>query len=131
MENKVKLFIGKVHTDADIYTKLTEASKSYDGEKTDEAIWENVYGPLAKDLGYDVTFDDFMKYVKGVEESRELSLDELENVAGGGSICWILGFGSVTGLGYDDDGDGGMGIACYYIGIGFGDCDPITWDELS
>ena len=122
MNNNVKLFLGKIHSDEALYTKLVETSKNYTGEKTDEAIWDSVIGPLAEETGFDITLDDYKAYVDDVKASSELSDDELEQVAGGISFCFILGFGSKpeTGNGSRVTGqEDGLG-ACAYVGIGFG-----------
>ena len=122
MNNDVRTFIEMLRTDKTFQDKIVEAANSYNGEKTDDAIWEKVIAPVASETGYDVTFEDYKAYVNEVISSEEISIDELETVAGGITVCLIIGFGSKpeTGSGSRIAGqEEGLG-ACAFIGIGLG-----------
>ncbi len=57
-----------------------------------------------------------------VQESEELSEEDLESVAGGTSLCFFVGFGSgpeTAACNRDNGNDEGLG-ACAYVGVGFG-----------
>ena len=122
MNNSVKLFLGKIHSDEELYARVMEESKAYTGEKTDEAVWDSIMAPIAKETGYDITLEDYKAYVNEIKASEELSEDEMQAVAGGLSFCFIVGFGSnpETGNGcrkpMEEEGLG----ACAYVGVGFG-----------
>ncbi len=70
---------------------MKEALNKYDGEKSDEAVFNAVLAPIAKEYGIEATFDDYKNY----SSSRELSEDELAQVSGGtfkqGTSCTTAG----------------------------------------
>ncbi len=122
MNNNVKLFLGKIHSDEALYARLVEESKAYTGEKTDEAVWDSIMAPIAKETGYDITLEDYKAYVNEIKESEELSEDEMQAVAGGATLCIFVGFGNKaeTGSGWTKPRvEEGLG-ACAYVGVGLG-----------
>ena len=90
----IKKFVELVNTDEEFQAKLKEALASYDGEKTEEAVFSNVLTPLANEYGINATFEEYKEYIAGTE----MSSDELAQVAGGtaktggnNGSCAVLG----------------------------------------
>lgn len=111
-----------VKTDEGFQKKLEQTCVAYDGEKTEEAVFNNVLIPLAKEAGLSISFDDLKQCV------QELNTDEMSQVAGGeggpglGIVgCSSLGFG-IGGVGKgnpDPDAPGCFG-GCIVVGYGQG-----------
>lgn len=79
VENVVK-FYNEVMKDDVLKQKLQDVN-----EKTlTEEVFKNKVLPVAKTRGYDFTYDEAKAYYKHQGEKTELSVDELENVSGGG-----------------------------------------------
>lgn len=79
VENVVK-FYNVVMKDDVLKQKLQDVN-----EKTlTEEVFKNKVLPVAKTRGYDFTYDEAKAYYKHQGEKTELSVDELENVSGGG-----------------------------------------------
>ena len=74
----LKAFFAKVHSDPALTAKAKEIGTS-DFKKTEA---------FAKELGFDITDDDLINYVK---ETSALSDDDLDNVAGGIVTCLAAG----------------------------------------
>ena len=77
----IKKFVELMNTDEAFQAKLKEALAKYDGEKTEEAVFQNVLAPLASEYGITATIEEYKDYIS----DGELSTDELEQVAGGSS----------------------------------------------
>jgi len=104
-------FMELVKTDESVRNKLEEAVKNYSGDQTEEAAFQAVVAPIAKEAGYDFTIEDIKASVK------ELDPDEMQQVAGGwglGGFCGIIG----GGLGGAASKKEGLGI-CIVVGAGF------------
>ena len=82
--SKVQEFIKKVTEDKALQEAMTAIME---GEK--EEISNKVVA-LAKENGFEITFDEFLKEVKGQE--GEVSDDALEGVAGGSYFKYMLEF---------------------------------------
>ena len=105
-----------INGDAAVQEKIKSAAESFSGEKTDGVVWSEILAPVAAEKGFDITFDDYKAYVDGLNKSHELSMEEMENVAGGiFTFCIIIG-GSSEKVAQADP-EGGVG-ACYYVGVG-------------
>ena len=125
----VKKFYEAVSQDESLKQKFVELSKKYQGEALDEtkmkSITENDVLPLAAQLGYSFTMDDLKAYseeMKQANMNRELSDEEMQAVAGGGSlICAVIGVGSNSGfcviIGYAQEGST-KGASCLLAGVG-------------
>jgi len=95
MKEDFKKFIELVQADESLQKKLEEGVKSYTGEESEEAAFNAIVVPIAKEAGFDISLDD-MK-----ESMVELNPEEMQQVAGGET--------------------GGLGaLACYGIGVGYG-----------
>ena len=68
-----------MHSDETFQQKLKDALASYSGEQSEEAIFDAVLTPLAKEYDISATYEEF-KELKG---THTLSEDELEQVSGG------------------------------------------------
>jgi len=122
MNEGLKKFEELMKTDTAFQEKLKAAMESYTGEQTEEAIFESVLTPLAKEYGIFASFEEFKEYVSNISnEDRELCEDEVNQVAGGGkgggfgiTACAIIGIGAGGGAGSESGG------ACAVIGAGYG-----------
>ena len=117
-QEKAKKFIEILNKDEELQKKVKAATEAYTGDKTDEkAVFDAVLAPVAKEAGYDFSFEDMIELAKSSGEG-EISDDEAAAVAGGKAGCFI--FGSA----YDDPsvgvGDDGLGACSSFLGIGFG-----------
>ena len=124
----VKKFYEAISQDKEIQQKFIDLNQKYQGQPMDEAnglkFTEQEFLPLAKQLGYEFSMDDLKTYneeMKHKDMNRELSDEEMQAVAGGGTdICVLLGcaadgvtgFCLVYGLLVNKD----IGSACIFIG---------------
>jgi len=128
MNEGLRKFDELLKTDAAFQEKLKAAVESYTGEKTEEAVFEAVLVPLAKEYGITASFEEYKEYVSGISnDDRELSEDEINQVAGGSkgaglgfSLCygWGLGIGSADGSKCLGVGAGGETGICAGAGVG-------------
>ena len=107
-------------TDADFQEKLKKASEAYTGDKSDEAVFDNVLIPLAKEYGLSATFEEFKEYTKAFTGSAEgeLSDDELSQVAGGKGLGAAACASAGIGIGYASKN--GISGGCFVFGYGTG-----------
>jgi len=115
MNEGLKKFEELMKTDTDFQEKLKAAMENYNGEQTEQAVFEAVLVPLAKEYSIFASFEEYREYVANVSnEDRELTEDEVNQVAGGKSFgataCLAVG----AGLGFPCDS------ACIAVGIGMG-----------
>ena len=104
--------------------------ESYTGENSEEAVFNGVLVPVAKEYGISVSFEEFKEYINNLASADEImDNEELKQIAGGkggglgAAVCKYIGFGA-GGAG----GDGG-GIGCIILGFGttygcIGEGDP-------
>ena len=128
----VKKFYEAVSQDEALKQKFVELSQKYQGQEMDEAkgmlAFEQEALPLAAQMGYSFTMDDFKAYGEELQQANMncgLNDEELKAVAGGGAslICVCLGFNEgfdhVNGFGYclalGFNRGGGF---CFLIGAG-------------
>ena len=111
---KAKEFLELINTDEKLQEKINEAAKAFTGDKKDEkAVFDAVIIPVAKEAGYEFSFEDAAEIVKDAGEG-ELSEDELKKAAGGG-FCMVIGGSTKRDVG------AGLGFgACKYVGVGIG-----------
>ena len=130
MNEGLKKFEELMKTDAAFQEKLKAAMESYTGEQTEEAVFDAVLVPLAKEYGISASFEEYKEYANHISgEDRELNEDEVNQVAGGGkgggfglSACAIIGIGA-GGAGSESGG------ACAVIGAGYGKTDCMLIGE--
>jgi len=117
MKEDLKNFIELIKNDESIKIKLEEAGKNYEGEQTEEAAFNSIVVPIAKEAGYDISFDDMKQSI------QEIDLDEMGQVSGGAKEEPAGGLGAIlcVGLGIGGGiaaGPGGGG-GCLIIGGGW------------
>ncbi len=98
----VKKFYEAVSQDEALKQKFVELSQKYQGQQMDKEkmklITEEEVLPIAKEMGYSFTMDDFNSYGKEIQQMNmncELSDTEMQAVAGGSSrsgFCILIGF---------------------------------------
>ena len=116
----VKAFFEALSKDEALQQALREKEVAYTGMKEDrEAVVEAVLLPVAKEAGYEFTLEELKALEKSMRPEGELSENELEDVAGGGGFCLIIGGGTQGGTPITGADHVGAGI-CSGIGIGFG-----------
>jgi len=129
MNEGLKKFEELMKTDTAFQEKLKVAAESYTGEQTEQAVFEAVLVPLAKEYGISASFEKFMEYVNSIpNEDRELSEDEVSQIAGGtkgfgSNFCYAIGFGGGSAGGsFCLVVGGGKGTgSCYGEGHSLGD----------
>ena len=82
LEN-VEQFEKLLREDEGLQEKLAAASREYKGEKTDEALFDEVLAPIAAGAGLPFTIDEALAYVS---QTRDLTDAELDSLAGGTSF---------------------------------------------
>ena len=114
--------------------KLTEFLSAQDAETRKKAskMEETELIAFASEHGITVTAEDFAEAKKQAEENKkasedgELSDDELDAVAGGGSCgCFIVGGGTEDLAHVDDEAWGDGGCAC----VAYGQGDDLQYGE--
>lgn len=110
-----------VTTDEKFREKLQTAIENYKGEQTEEAIFEQVLVPLAKEAGFSATYKEFQEFKESFA-NKEASEEELGQIAGGkdgngAGATACLGIGAGAGL---VGGENGNAQICMAVGIGFG-----------
>ena len=110
MISDIQKFWEMMQTDKQVQEKLRAASEAYTGEQTEEAIFEGVLVPVAKEYGISATFEEYKAFLDQLFKSQsqgksQLSEQELEQVAGGSGKETNYGVGAV---------------ACYGFGVGLG-----------
>ena len=107
-------FFEQLKKDEALQKKLEEAGKSYTGEQTEEAVFNAVVLPVAKEAGYDFTLEEMKK------TRLEMDLDELAQVEGGwgfgATACIVIGVGIGIPISKEDCAGGG----CFILGGGKG-----------
>ena len=113
-------------TDEEFRAKLNAAMEAYEGDQTEEAIFNNVLVPLAAEYGISATFEEYKAFIDGLREEK-MSEDELEQVAGGAGKGAGAGLAACLGPGVGVGGGGGSGagVGCIVYGVGWGQMDCI------
>ena len=124
MNKNLEKFQQLLLSDNEFQQKLKSAAESYDGEKTEEAVFANILMPVAQEYGIEITYDEYKEYAANLSGAK-MSDAELAQVAGGDkgtngggivkSNCTGLGVGYGAGAG---EKSGGI---CLLVGIGWGD----------
>ena len=128
MSEGIKKFAELMKTE-EVQEKIKKAMEAYQGEKTPEAVFNNVLTPIANEYGITATYDELKAYLEEAAKSpasagrtaHELSDEELKALAGGakgggfgGTLC--LGIGCGAGAGGGKEGAG----VCAFFGVGWG-----------
>ncbi|MDO4537262.1 MAG: hypothetical protein Q4B54_03795 [Coriobacteriales bacterium] len=107
MSNGIDAFLETLQTDVTLQEKIKTATDAYTGEYTMEAMFQNIVAPVAVAAGYDVGWEDVVRYAPGNDESQDLEPDELELVAGSCDGRMDIGYDSAD----EDEDDGYLGGA--------------------
>ena len=114
MSNVTK-FEEMLKSDEALQAKLQELTEAYAGDKADEqAIFEATVGKLAAEAGLPFTLEEAREVVFS---GRELGDDELEAVAGGSGVCYMIGGSNEAEAKCHNDAY--IGHACAYVGVSF------------
>ena len=93
-QENVKKFYEQLNGDEELQKKIKSLADSYTGDKSDEkAAFEAVVAPVAKEAGYEFTYEEAVEAAKEAAEG-EIPDDEAEAVAGGKAYCVGIGFGT-------------------------------------
>lgn len=115
MANNVSLFMKKLSEDENLQKKAAEALKALPADASEADQFNAVVAPLAKEMGLEVTLEDFA----AMKDELSVSEEELKQTAGGGygvglGSCRYVGFGA----GANVTSEGGM--VCIVLGLGIG-----------
>ncbi|MBQ9030241.1 MAG: Nif11-like leader peptide family natural product precursor [Parasporobacterium sp.] len=84
MNKDAERFMELLKTDKALQDKIAAAAESYAGDKTQEAVFQNVTLPVAEEAGFHFTFDELEEYLVQQKGSvQTLDMDEMDQVAGG------------------------------------------------
>ncbi len=88
----IEQFYEDIKTDSELQKKLTAAESVVTGDDP-RAAFEQIL-PVIREAGYDFSLEELETYAKEHHPNAdgEMSLDELDAVAGGGG-CVVIGFG--------------------------------------
>ena len=121
MYEGIRKFVELANTDPAFLEKLKAAVVSYDGEQTEEAVFQNVLTPVAAEYGITATYDEYKSYMEKISsKDTEMDADEIAQLAGGrtkgvgATVCFLAGVGIG---GTEDDED----VRGYCVVAGFGD----------
>ena len=117
--DEIRKFQELMNTDEEFQKKLKDALETYTGEKTDEAVFNQVLIPLASEYGITATYDEYKAYIDQLKD-QELNNAEISQVAGGKSGGLIAGGCYVIGHGVGGGGGNGAGVGCALLGVGWG-----------
>ena len=130
MNEGIKKFAELMKTE-EVQDKIRKAMEAYQGEKTPEAVFNNVLTPIANEYGITATYEELNVYFEEAAKApasaggtaHELSDEELKALAGGsgskggglgGTLCLGVGFGAGGGAGKEGGG------VCALLGDGWG-----------
>lgn len=110
--SNAKKFEELLCSDEELQEKMRAAAEAFSGDASDEqAVFEAVVAPLAAEAGLPFTFEELMALAAA---SQELSLDDLDEAAGG--FCFGPGLGEGTNA-CSNEKTGAT--ACAGVGVGF------------
>ena len=130
MNEGIKKFEELLKTDESFKAKLQAAAEAYTGEENEEAVFNGVLLPVAKEYGISASYEELKDYIGNLASTDEImDEEELKQIAGskgggfGAGVCYGVGIGwGAAG------GDGGS-VACIVVGHGtkyccLGEGDP-------
>ena len=101
-----------LRADEALQAKLSEAAATFEGDKADEqAVFDATVGKLAAEAGLPFTLEEAREVAMS---GHELSDEELESVAGGYGVCYLIGGSDEAEA---DCHGGNLGHACAYVGV--------------
>ena len=119
MNEGIKKFEELLRTDESFQTKLKAAVESYAGENTEEAVFNGVLLPVAKEYGISVSYEELHDYISNLAHTGEImDKDELTQIVGGKGGGLGGGYCKYVGVGAGGAGGDGGGFGCVVIGFG-------------
>lgn len=120
MNQDLEKFKELIMTDESFQNKLKDSAEAYNGEQTEEAVFNNVLAPVIEEYGITVTLEDIKEYAASMADSD--IEDELSQVSGGKSSGYGIFGGSciVAGVGLGGSFGKEGGIVCAVVGVGWG-----------
>jgi len=122
MKYDITRFEELLKTDEKLRNRLKEALCSYDGDQTEEEVFNSVLAPIAAEYDIFATFDEFKTYIDGIS-NQELNAAEISQITGGkrykgvgGSLCYAVGVG-IGGVA-EKNGEVGEVNTCLIVGMG-------------
>ena len=111
-KENVKKFLEELTTNKELQEKFIVAQKHYEVEgKSEEEVFEDIVLPIAKEAGYEFTINEYRGAQRDAIAESSISEEELENVSGGWSGCYVIGKTSNEHT-----------VACFAVGFEKGDC---------
>jgi len=114
MNNGLEKFRELVLTDKEFQTKLKNSLKVYNGEQTEEDVFNTVLVPLAAEYGITATYEEFHTYIEELANDQELNTDEIAQISGGKGACVFVGGSNKV----EAKDEYLHTYACAYIGVG-------------
>ena len=120
MNKDLEKFKELIMTDESFQNKLKDRVEAYNGEQTEEAVFNNVILPVIEEYGITITLEDLKEYAASMEDTD--IVDELSQVSGGESSAYGIFGGTCIGAGVGLGGSFGKegGIICVVVGAGWG-----------
>ena len=114
-----KKFAELMRTDESFQAKLKSAAETYSGEKTEEAVFNGVLLPVAKEYGISVSYEELHDYISKLAHTDEImDKDELTQIVGGKGGGLGGGYCKYVGVGAGGAGGDGEGFGCIVLGFG-------------
>ena len=120
MTEGIKKFVELMNTDEAFRTKLKAAAESYNSEKTEEAIFNNVLVPVAAEYGISVPYEEYHEFISKSQD-QPLNENEVLQIAGGKPDAGGLGATVCVAIGAGIGGAAGKksGGICVVVGAGW------------
>ena len=120
MNKDLEKFKELLMTDEAFQKMLKDKVEAYNGEQTEEAVFNNVLVPVIKEYGITITLEELKEYAASMANTD--IEDELSQVSGGqsgaygifGGTCIVAGVGLGGSIGKEG------GIICVMVGAGWG-----------
>ncbi len=86
-KENVKLFYEALAADKNLQNKVIKTNEKYNGQQIDKETFEQIFKkeflPIAKEAGFDFTWEEFIEVMEENKDTKKISDDELVAVAGG------------------------------------------------
>jgi len=119
MNEGIKKFEELMRSDKSFQTKLKAAVETYSGEKTEEAVFNGLLLPVAKEYDISVSYEEYKDYISNLENTDGImDKDELIQIVGGKGGGFGGGYCRYVGVGAGGAGGDGEGFGCVVLGFG-------------
>lgn len=114
MNNDIGKFIDLFKRNNQFQEKLKTAIIDFKGNLKEEAVYTDIFLPLASEYGLSISSEDFRVYIERMScEDEEMTDDELSLVSGGSVKGWVINRCTSIGVGIGDVG----GSVCVAVGF--------------